>query len=110
MVIRFGDPHVEQAQTNNDGSTQDHGVVDVPRGIRCPWPGHVDDGADAVDQCADVHRPAPGAEGEFAAWFPALHAGVQGREHDHLERQVDADGREADDGGCLLYTSDAADE
>jgi hypothetical protein len=56
-------------------------------------------------QCADVHRPAPGAEGEFAARFPFRR--IQRGQHDHLEREVDADGGEADDGGHGVLQEEA---
>ena len=46
-------------------------VIAEPRVGRAARPGHIDDGAHAVDERHDVHGPAPGAHGKRAGRLPA---------------------------------------
>src|SRR5580658_8428394 len=99
VLVGFGDDHVQAAEYQDADRRHQHGVVDVPRIIGTARPQDVDDGAHAVGKSQAVDQPAPGTQGEGSCGPPALGARDQGAQHDHLKRNVNADGRETDDGG-----------
>jgi len=101
VLVGFGKRHVDGAQQYHTGGRGEHSVNHIPGIVRSlrPRPENIDDGADAIGEGEQVYEPTSSAERKGAGRPPALGARNQRSQHDHLKADIDADGRETDDGG-----------